>query len=52
MKVFLQAVSIGSAAVALLLLLFSAYTGNMSEAAPLFAAVGFFAQLYVEKHME
>jgi hypothetical protein len=52
MKVFLQAVSMGSAVIALLLLLFSAYTGRLSEAAPLFAAIGFFVQLYVERHME
>jgi hypothetical protein len=51
-KVLLQVVSMGSAAIALLLLVFSAYAGNLSEAAPLFAAVGFFVQLYAERRVD
>jgi hypothetical protein len=52
MKVLLQVVSMGSAAIAILLLILSAYTGSLSEAAPLFAAIGCFVQLYAERHVE
>jgi hypothetical protein len=52
MKVWLQVVSMGSAVIAILLLIFSAYTGSLSEAAPLFAAIGYFVQLYAERNFE
>jgi hypothetical protein len=52
MKVLLQVVSMGSAVIAILLLILSAYTGSLSEAAPLFAAIGYFVQLYAERYVE
>jgi hypothetical protein len=52
MKALLQVVSMGSAALAVFLLVLSAYTGSLSEAAPLFAAIGYFVQLYAERRAE